>query len=209
MMYVYVNMKNSIILIVAIHLCCSGCKPKDEYFYVDSRILSGFTYPAGSYWVYKNLSSGTYDSLRWYSQVRTMDPISGAAPHVIGETYNTDIYLYENGGTSRTGNWVVQVAANNQSNRVNLSISLYPFKEETFMAYDPIFSDPMVSNVEFLPSIVVNNVTFDSVYHASFVAGNQLTEHVYVNRKIGILKIEQHRSGIDRIIEIERWYVPR
>ena len=129
---------------------------------------------------------------------------------------------YERGKTVVNYIWALNLNADNTGTSVSLRYQPIYGQSELQLLFRPIFTKPSTSGVlneetnkynkvEYLSSVTINNQTFDNVYHTSFISkdGSQPTEHIFINRTVGILKIEQHSRGINRTLEIESWHVLR
>jgi hypothetical protein len=142
--------------------------------------------------------------------------------HSFSETYNLYLKEYPEGRNGDTALWDFMLSNDGSYNRVLLLIFLNPQGPGGLSTrYNPLYSKPLISGfldgntaryngIEFLPSITINNRQFDSVYHSTFYSADNTkpVEHIYFNRKTGLLKFVQHRLGFNRSLELERWYVP-
>ncbi len=224
--YLSVQQQNVKCLLAALLLLftLASCKKKDEYYDVDSDIAAAFTYPHGSYWIFKDSATSTLDSVA-YDTTYTSTEIIGLDARTTkhGTWHFTNLHEYIDGVDSCL--WQFQMLNNGEHNSVSLIVKFAPnYASILLMAYNPLFSRPIINGfmdgsedhrtnqLELLPSLSVNNTVFPDVWHAHYYSdppNGRPDEDIYFTFKTGIIKYVQHCLGVNRTLELERWHVPR
>jgi hypothetical protein len=195
-----------------------SCSSKEVLLDVDTDIVRAFTYPDNSYWIFRDSTSGRLDSLALVNSYNNKIDYTSRKSSV---QYNSFFKEYLDGVVD-TAWWQLYLANDGDNNRVELQITLEPANSDSIPSTGyKLFLRPaaMVTNTHtgqinqtrLIPSIVINNHQFDSVYHVRFYVadGSRADEHFYFNRKVGFIKYVQRSLRFNRTLELERWYVPR
>jgi hypothetical protein len=189
----------------------SSCKKESQTVYVPQE-LKELNYPEGSYWIMKNFSTNSLDSVVSYG--------SGSQLYKSGnnyfEVYTMQFYRFALNGTERNPAWAINIIAKDYGILSDFNISsggntVYysPFLTYPFQATgtDTRFREQSVA-VNILPGYTVNGLNFTDVYHFVYTFPNKTNqEEIFLSKESGIIKIVQDNDLLQNTLEVMRFHI--
>lgn len=172
---------------ISLLLVCTSCsKERTEYRYLSSEFKELSVYQKGSYWIYKNENTGSFDSSYIVVQPETNWIIVQASDRYV--IYNESIEYFVNG--SFLGHIHVDVSNDweqyyNQKGRNNYMLSWF-------------VKDGGFQNAEILQSMVVNGTSYSNVVHSTFnITSDTDFVESWIAKKVGVIKYMKKIGNTD------------
>jgi hypothetical protein len=194
------------ILLLLIFLIFSGCnknKAHDEY--IPDQLKQYSVFQMGSYWVFKNESTGAIDSSYLLKPPVYLydDPVNDP-PQNLNET--CEIYY---GGTFLLSSWVSpdQYLVNFKNGYGGFC--LYSNFKPGYTVGD--YAGGLFKNLGFLDSLVINDQTFHQVmktqYQSLTFDLDTITQTYYLAESVGIIRVQLRKNQIDTTWSLVRYHV--